>query len=233
VFIGKWINEGETVATADAHTARIATSDVYERIPGGFAVLHIALFDEEAVGAVSGQALVTRIGLRSVALGGIILVAAACLVPTQVSGGGSYFADLFLGLQLFGTGLGATFVASQIAGLSGVAEQESGLAAGLVDSSFNVGSALGTRCCRPSPSRAPTTCSPAPTQQPRRPSPRPRAFRPRSWPRLGSRCSAPSSHWCCYGQTTRPRIRPPQRPARSRPARGVRAGCRRSRAARL
>ena len=31
----------------------------------------------------------------------------------------------------------------QIAGLSGVAEAESGLAAGLVDSSFNVGSALG------------------------------------------------------------------------------------------
>jgi predicted MFS family arabinose efflux permease len=44
---------------------------------------------------------------------------------------------------LFGAGLGATFVAAQIAGLSGVAEQESGLAAGLVDSSFNIGSALG------------------------------------------------------------------------------------------
>jgi predicted MFS family arabinose efflux permease len=94
------------------------------------------------VGAVSGQALVIRIGLRSVALGGMILVAAACLVLTQVSVGGSYFADLFLGLLLFGRGLGATFVASQIAALSGVAEQESGLADGLVDSSFNVGSAL-------------------------------------------------------------------------------------------
>jgi hypothetical protein len=46
-------------------------------------------------------------------------------------------------LLLFGAGLGATFVASQIAGLSGIVEQESGLAAGLVDSSFNVGSALG------------------------------------------------------------------------------------------
>ena len=34
-------------------------------------------------------------------------------------------------------------MAAQIAGLSGVAEKESGLAAGLVDSSFNVGSALG------------------------------------------------------------------------------------------
>jgi EmrB/QacA subfamily drug resistance transporter len=95
------------------------------------------------VGAVSGQALVTRIGLRPVALTGMILVGAACLVLAQVSVDGSYFGDVFIGLLLFGAGLGATFVASQIAGLSGVGEQESGLAAGLVDSSFNVGSALG------------------------------------------------------------------------------------------
>jgi predicted MFS family arabinose efflux permease len=95
------------------------------------------------VGAVSGQALVTRIGLRPVALTGMILVGAACLLLTQVSVEGSYFGDVFLGLLLFGAGLGATFVAAQIAALSGIAEHESGLAAGLVDSSFNVGSALG------------------------------------------------------------------------------------------
>jgi EmrB/QacA subfamily drug resistance transporter len=105
----------------------------------GVAVLTVM----SVVGAVSGQALVGRMGLRPVALTGMILVGAACLVLTQVSVEGSYFGDVFLGLLLFGAGLGATFVASQIAGLSGVAEQESGLAAGLVDSSFNVGSALG------------------------------------------------------------------------------------------
>jgi EmrB/QacA subfamily drug resistance transporter len=105
----------------------------------GVAVLTVM----SVVGAVSGQALVARVGLRPVALIGMILVGAACLVLTQVSVEGSYFGDLFLGLLLFGAGLGATFVAAQIAGLSGVAEEESGLAAGLVDSSFNVGSALG------------------------------------------------------------------------------------------
>jgi MFS family permease len=105
----------------------------------GVAVLTVM----SVVGAVSGQALVTRVGLRPVAVTGMILVGTACLVLTQVSVDGSYFGDMFLGLLLFGTGLGATFVASQIAGLSGVAEEESGLAAGLVDSSFNVGSALG------------------------------------------------------------------------------------------
>jgi EmrB/QacA subfamily drug resistance transporter len=105
----------------------------------GVAVLTVM----SVVGAVSGQALVARIGLRPVALVGMILVGAGCLTLAKVSVEGSYFSDIFLGLLLFGIGLGATFVASQIAGLSGVAEQESGLAAGLVDSSFNVGSAFG------------------------------------------------------------------------------------------
>jgi Protein of unknown function (DUF1579) len=41
-FVGKWINQGETVAASDRPTAKILTSDVYEWIPGRFAVLHTA-----------------------------------------------------------------------------------------------------------------------------------------------------------------------------------------------
>jgi hypothetical protein len=42
VFIGKWINEGELLATEDAPATRILTSDVYEWMPGKFFVLHTA-----------------------------------------------------------------------------------------------------------------------------------------------------------------------------------------------
>lgn len=42
LFIGKWINEGHTIATADTPSVKILTSDVYERMPGGFFVLHTA-----------------------------------------------------------------------------------------------------------------------------------------------------------------------------------------------
>lgn len=42
VFIGKWINEGQTVASADVPAAKILVSDVYEWVPGGFFVLHAA-----------------------------------------------------------------------------------------------------------------------------------------------------------------------------------------------
>ncbi len=42
VFIGKWINEGQTVPSEGAPAVRILTSDVYEWAPGGFFVLHYA-----------------------------------------------------------------------------------------------------------------------------------------------------------------------------------------------
>ena len=42
VFIGKWINEGHTKASAGAPAVKILTSDVYEWMPGGFFVLHTA-----------------------------------------------------------------------------------------------------------------------------------------------------------------------------------------------
>jgi EmrB/QacA subfamily drug resistance transporter len=95
------------------------------------------------IGAYSAQATIGRIGSRPVGAAGMLLIGVACLLLTQVSADGSYLEDIFLGLLIFGAGLGAAFVASQIAALTGVAERESGLAAGLVDSSFNIGGALG------------------------------------------------------------------------------------------
>lgn len=42
VFIGKWMNEGQTIASTSAPAVKILTSDVYEWMPGGFFVLHTA-----------------------------------------------------------------------------------------------------------------------------------------------------------------------------------------------
>jgi predicted MFS family arabinose efflux permease len=95
------------------------------------------------IGAYTAQAVVTRIGSRGIGAVGMTLIAVACLLLTRVSFPGSYIDDIFLGLLIFGAGLGAAFVASQIAALGGAADEESGLAAGLVDSSFNIGGALG------------------------------------------------------------------------------------------
>jgi hypothetical protein len=42
VLIGNWINEGQTVQTAQIPSAAILTSDVYQWAPGGFFVVHSA-----------------------------------------------------------------------------------------------------------------------------------------------------------------------------------------------
>jgi hypothetical protein len=42
VLIGRWINEGQTVGTAQIPSAAILTSDVYQWAPGGFFVVHSA-----------------------------------------------------------------------------------------------------------------------------------------------------------------------------------------------
>jgi EmrB/QacA subfamily drug resistance transporter len=96
------------------------------------------------VGSTAGQAIVTRIGFRPVAAFGLFLTGVGCLVLTRVSADGSYFGDIFLGLLIFGPGLGAAYVAASVATLAGVVEQESGLAAALNNAAFQIGGALGT-----------------------------------------------------------------------------------------
>ena len=71
------------------------------------------------------------------------LIAIGSLLLTQLSVDGGLFRNVFLGLLVFGTGLGAAFVGAQIAALSGVRNAESGLAAGIADTCFTIGGALG------------------------------------------------------------------------------------------
>jgi hypothetical protein len=53
-LIGKWINEGHTVASAQLPSLPILTSDVYEWAPGGFFVVHSAYgkIAENSVGGI-------------------------------------------------------------------------------------------------------------------------------------------------------------------------------------
>jgi MFS family permease len=96
------------------------------------------------IGSMLGQALVTRVGPGAVASAGLALTGLGLLVLTQVSVGGSYFGDIFVGILIFGPGLGATFVAASVATLAGVPERESGLASGLNTASFQIGGAFGS-----------------------------------------------------------------------------------------
>ena len=96
-----------------------------------------------AVGSIAGQAMVLRLGFRSVAAAGMALIAASSLLLAQASVGGSYFGDIFFALLIYGAGLGTAFVTGSIAALAGVAEGESGLASGLSNTARQIGAALG------------------------------------------------------------------------------------------
>jgi EmrB/QacA subfamily drug resistance transporter len=92
--------------------------------------------------AVAAQ-LVTRIGVKPVLVTGMAFLAAGLLFFTQVSVGGSYASDLLPGFLLIAVGMGFSFVPISIAALAGVRPAEAGLASGLINTSQQIGGALG------------------------------------------------------------------------------------------
>jgi EmrB/QacA subfamily drug resistance transporter len=92
--------------------------------------------------AVAAQ-LVTRVGVKPVLVAGMATLTGGVLYFTQVSVGGSYLADLLPGFLLIGIGLGFSFVPISIAALAGIEPAEAGLASGLINTSQQIGGALG------------------------------------------------------------------------------------------
>jgi len=102
--------------------------------------------------AVAGTAIVwanvaaflaNRVGVKSIMLVGMGLLGVGLVFFTQVSVGGSYWADLFPGLLLIGVGMPFVFVPVTIAAVAGVSHDQAGLASGLINTSQQIGGALG------------------------------------------------------------------------------------------
>ncbi len=87
--------------------------------------------------------LVTRIGVKPVLVVGMTMLTAGLLFFTQVSADGSYVRDLLPGFLVIGVGIGFSFVPISIAALAGVKASEAGLASGLINTSQQIGGALG------------------------------------------------------------------------------------------
>jgi EmrB/QacA subfamily drug resistance transporter len=88
--------------------------------------------------------LVTRLGFKPPLLTGLLLVAGGLVWFAQVPGtGGSYWADVLGPSLLAAVGLGFSFVSVTIAAVAGTRPHEAGLASGLINTSQQVGGALG------------------------------------------------------------------------------------------
>ena len=88
--------------------------------------------------------LVNRLGFKPVLITGLLLIAVALLWFSQVPGtGGSFAADVLGPSVVAAVGLGLAFVPVTIAAVTGTSPREAGLASGLINTSQQVGGALG------------------------------------------------------------------------------------------
>jgi MFS family permease len=89
------------------------------------------------------QTLVTRVGVKPVLVTGMSLLTVGLLYFTQVSVDGSYLGDLLPGFLVIAMGMAFAFVSISIAALAGVPAKDAGLASGLINTSQQIGGALG------------------------------------------------------------------------------------------
>jgi EmrB/QacA subfamily drug resistance transporter len=89
------------------------------------------------------QAIVSRLGVRPTLTLGLLLSAISVAALTRLPVDGHYFWDLFPWFVVGGAGMGMSFVPVTIASLTGVERSDAGVASGLINTSRQIGGAVG------------------------------------------------------------------------------------------
>jgi EmrB/QacA subfamily drug resistance transporter len=89
------------------------------------------------------QALVTKLGPRPVMAVGLVLITGGMIWYSQIPVHASFVSDLLPGYLMVGVGMAFSFIPMSIAALAGVQPHEAGLASGLINTSQQIGGALG------------------------------------------------------------------------------------------
>ena len=113
----------------------------YDALKTGLSYLPLALVIIVSAGAAS--VLVTRLGFKPVLVAGLVLITIGLLWFTQLPVEGVYLSDIIAPMVVAAAGLGFAFVPVTIAAVSGISEDDSGLASGLINTSQQIGGALG------------------------------------------------------------------------------------------
>ena len=104
---------------------------------------YLAVAGTAIIWANVAAAVVTRIGVKPTLVFGMSVMTMGLAYFTQVSVDGSYWIDLFPGFLLIGLGLLFAFVPLTIAAVAGTRPQEAGLASGLINTTQQIGGAVG------------------------------------------------------------------------------------------
>ncbi|MGH2762333.1 MAG: MFS transporter [Thermoleophilaceae bacterium] len=113
----------------------------YSAIDAGLSYLPLSVAIILSAGVASQ--LVTRIGFKPVLTIGLVLVGGALAWFSQLSVDGGFTTDILGPSLLAAVGLGFAFVTTTIAAVSGIEDREQGLASGLINTSQQIGGAIG------------------------------------------------------------------------------------------
>jgi EmrB/QacA subfamily drug resistance transporter len=113
----------------------------FDALKTGVAYLPLAVGIIISAGIASQ--LTTRFGVKPVLVSGLILTAIGLYWFAQISPDGSYVGDILFPALISAFGLGLSFVPMTIAAVAGLEPHEAGLASGLINTSQQVGGALG------------------------------------------------------------------------------------------
>jgi EmrB/QacA subfamily drug resistance transporter len=106
-------------------------------------VTFVATAGTAVVVAGASQALVTRVGVKPVLIVGLLLLTFGMIWYTQLPEDGTYAADLLPGYLAVGFGIPLSYIPISIAALGGVKANEAGLASGILNTSQQIGGAIG------------------------------------------------------------------------------------------
>jgi MFS family permease len=113
----------------------------YDALKAGLSYLPLALVIIVSAGVASQ--LVTKLGFKPVLVAGLVMVTVGLLWFTQLPPDGVYLKNIIAPMILAAFGLGFAFVPVTIAAVSGISKDDSGLASGLINTSQQIGGALG------------------------------------------------------------------------------------------
>jgi EmrB/QacA subfamily drug resistance transporter len=106
-------------------------------------VAYLAVAGTSIIWANVAAALVGRVGVRPLIATGMGLLAVGMLYFTRINVGDSYSTALLPGFLIIALGMAMCFVPISIAALAGVHREEAGLASGLINTTQQIGGAVG------------------------------------------------------------------------------------------
>jgi EmrB/QacA subfamily drug resistance transporter len=118
--------------------------DVLHYSPVKTGLTFLATAGTAVISAGIAQALTTRFGAKPIIIIGLALLTGAMVWYSQIPVNGKFVSDLLPGYLMVGVGIAFAFVPVSIAALAGVVEREAGLASGLINTSQQIGGAIGT-----------------------------------------------------------------------------------------